>query len=178
MSVENHITRISSHLGTIDLGKPRLAQALLKARNEVNWKETDYGSWRGFCNVKVKMSYSSIYRYVRVAEMAEKLDYTLDDMRHIVIVIGWSRFYLGLMDCQKFLYVNEFIDKYKDLNLNKRVTYESKETDLVTFSFALPAEAAARLTDELIIRGMRVSKQNRTNASAAMEQLMKDVFPE
>jgi len=48
----------------------------------------------------------------------------------------------------------------------------------VPFSFNLPAETAARLTDELIVRGMRVSKKNRTNASSAMEKLMKDVFPE
>ena len=178
MSVENHITRISSYLGTIDLGKPRLAQSLLRAKTEINWKETEYGSWRGFCNVKVKMSYSSIYRYVRIAELAEKLGYTLNDMFNIVMVIGWSRFYIGLVRCQDFLYIDQFVARYKDINLNERVTYETKETDLVTFSFALPANAAARLTDELIIRGMRVSKQNRTNASAAMEQLMKDVFPE
>ncbi len=178
MSVENHFTRISSYLSTIDLGKPRLAKALLNAKIDINWKETEYGSWRGFCNVKLNLSYSSIYRYVRIAQTAEKLGYTLNDMLNIVVGIGWSRFYLGLMDCQEFLFIDEFIEKYKDLNLNKRVTYESKDSDLVPFSFNLPAETAARLTDELIVRGMRVSKKNRTNASSAMEKLMKDVFPE
>ena len=71
-----------------------------------------------------------------------------------------------------------FIKKFKHLNLNERVKYEDKESELVDFSFSLPKEAADALTAELLTHGMRITNKSRSNMSSAMVEIIKTLGQE
>ena len=178
MNVITAVENINLFLGPMDMRKPRLAMALYHAKRGINWRDTTYGSWRGFCSAEIGLSHSSIYQYIKTAEIMLKYTYTLNDSLNIVKSIGWSRFRLGLTKIDDYVDIANFIDTYKYINLNERVKFEENDTELVNFSFSIPAHDAEVLTNELIVRGMRVHKHNRMNASAAMVTLVKELFPE
>jgi hypothetical protein len=176
MKLPESINIIAHYLDRSDMIKPRLAVELWKTKNDYYWPETKYSTWRKFCSDEVALSQSSIYRYLNTVTLMNKFDYDLIQVLNIVKVIGWSRFQLGITKITAKLTVNKFISTYKDLNLNERVKFEANYSKLVHFTFAIPEQDAETLTNELIIRGMRVHKHNRINASAAMVALIKEMY--
>lgn len=162
-------------LGNVDSAKPELAKVLWNTKHNFCWKETKYGTWRKFCNLEVALSQTTIYKYLKTAELINKFNYSYLFVFHIVSSIGWARFQLGITKIESYLPVDKFIQKFKHLNLNEKVVFEESDSELIPFSFSLPAHSAELLTNELVVRGMRINKHNRTNASAAMIKLLRDI---
>ena len=101
-------------------------------------------------------------------------------MKHIVDTIGWERLRLGLAKTTPEEPVNVimFIKKFKDLNLNERITYGEDESDFVNFSFSLPPKIADEFTTALLSHGMRMTNKSRTNMSSAMTKIIKELAEE
>lgn len=175
MSTHSAACDINYQIIKIDRNKPALAAALYQVKNKFIWPETEFKSWRGFCNTKIELSYSTIYRYIKTAELFNKLNYSVIEVNYLVSSIGWSRFQLGLTYLDENITVADFIDRFRDLNLNERVVFGESESNLVQFSFALPEHTAEKLTDELLLRGMRLNNKTRCNASNAMVKLIRDI---
>lgn len=179
MTLTERLNNINKSLGTVGENKVDLSTMLLETRASECWAETSYGSWKAFCSKEVALSYSAVYVYLRTAKLARDNNFRITDMKYIVDSIGWERFRIGLskLDPSDQVNVITFIKKFKDLNLNERVTYgaDEEEKKMVTFSFHIPQSVAETLTDELVIRGMRITNKSRTNASAAMVKLVKDL---
>lgn len=178
MDVQTAKRQIDRLMERIDLTKPRLAHFLLETKNGIYWRETEYLTWSGFCEKNVALSTSSIYKYLKTAELMNHYNYSMIECLDIIEDIGWARFQLGLTKLEKRISVKKFIKRFHDANLNERIVYQEHDTELVEFSFQIPDQYAQLLTNELIVRGMRVQNHNRTNASAAMVQLIKDVLEE
>ena len=176
MNLSTRITSISNSLGTVGENKVDLALMLLETKSSEYWKETDYGSWKGFCEKEVALSHSSIYVYLKTAKLAKDTKFYVSDMKHVVAAIGWERFRVGLSKLGKGEVVNvvKFIKRFKDINLNERIIYEEHDSKLVHFSFSIPESVAEDLTNELVARGMRITNKSRTNASAALVKLVKE----
>lgn len=180
MNLTEKLDMIKEYLRTISNDKVALAITLLNTKRTTNWKETPYLSFREFADKHIALSQASIYVYLKTAQLAEQNDFTNADSVNIVNAIGWERFKVGLTkipDNEK-LTVEQFIERYKNVNLNERVTYGKDETDLVDFKFLLPKNTAEILTNALLVRGMRITNKKRDNLSAAMAKLVNDLIKE
>jgi hypothetical protein len=175
MSLLESTKKIAKFIKNSDQSKPELALELWNTRNNHKWKNSQYGSWRSYCDYNVAMSSTAIYQYLYTAKLIKKFTYSLSEVNTIVAAIGWSRFQLGISKITVYLTVEEFVLAYKNINLNQRVTFEKDKSELVSFTFSMSKNDADILTDELIVRGMRLHKQNRINASAAMIKLIKEI---
>lgn len=177
MNLKERLNSINKSLGTVGENKVDLAVMLLETKSSEYWPDTEYKNWKGFCSKEIALSHSSIYVYLNTAKLAQNNNFRITDMKYIVAAIGWERFRIGLAKLTESEPVNVvmFIKKFKNLNLNERVTYEENDSKLVNFSFSIPQEAADDLTAELLARGMRMTNKSRTNASAAMVKLIKDL---
>lgn len=177
MELKDRILLINTCLAKVDNSKVTLAMELFKARRDVYWKDTPYVYFGTFCKEEVALSSSSIFKYLSAMQLAERNKFSVEQMALIVNTIGWCRFAAGLtkIAAEEIISVAVFIDRYKAINLDKRVTYEESESKLVSFNFAIPQKAADDLTAALLTRGMRVTNKSRTNMSAAMVKLIKDL---
>jgi hypothetical protein len=177
MNVQTRIENIKSSLENISNNKVFLAFELLATKRETNWKETQYVRWSTFCDMEVALSQASVYVYLKTAQLAENNKFGRKTSSHIVNTIGWDRFRIGLtkIDQAELITAAQFIERYKNLNLNERVTYEKDEGSLVNFNFNIPADVADMLTNELVARGMRITNKSRSNSSAALVKLIKEL---
>ncbi len=177
MKLLTRISNINGHLGSIDGCKVSLANELFDAKKNVYWQETSYGSWKVFCDKNVSLSQSAIYVYLKTAELARDNKFSPAEMKILVDSIGWERLKIGLTKVAKNETISwqTFISRYFDLNLNERVTYEDTESELVTFAFHIPQDAADTLTNALLARGMRIVNKSRSNLSSAMVKLIDDL---
>ncbi len=177
MNLTEKLNLINSYLGSVDTNKVKLAIQLLDTKASEYWKETTYGSWKNFCSKEISLSLSAIYVYTKTIEIAKSIKFTADDMENIVGHIGWGKFRIGVtkVDRENPLSVKNFIEKFKNLNLNEVVKFEDNASNLVEFSFKLPVDVADILTEKLLIRGMRLYNKNRANASAALVKLIKEL---
>ena len=175
MNLLTATTNINTNLQNVDNSKAKLANALFDARKEVFWKETPYKYFKTFCEKEVALSHSAIFIYLKTAELSKKAKFSVQDMQLITVAIGWNRLRIGLTKLTTYVTPAEFIELYKNLNLNDRVVYEDKNTRLVNFNFNIPKEYADILTEELLVRGMRISNKSRTNMSAAVVSLIKEL---
>lgn len=180
MSLLKRIESIKTHLGDIDGCRAALANELLYTKTVTFWKNTMYGSWNKFCSECIGLSRSSIYVYLKTAELSETHEFSLADMQHIIKSIGWERFKIGLTKTDDSQTVSRalFIEWYHDVNLNERVVYEESESELVPFSFHIPQDAADTLNNALMVRGMRFTNKTRSNLSSAMVKLINDLVEE
>lgn len=178
MELAERLNGINESLGTVGEGKVDLAIRLLETKTAVYWKDTYYGSWKSFCSTEIALSNSAIYVYLNTAKLAQRNKFRLPDMKHIVDAIGWERFRIGLTKIVETEPVNvvTFIKKFKNLNLNERVVYEDSESKLVNFNFSIPKSAADILTNELLIRGMKITNKSRVNMSSAMVRVVRDLI--
>lgn len=178
MNIPTRIENIKTHLLHISKNKVGLAFELLKTKRSESWASTSWMSWKGFCSTNVALSMASVYVYTKTAEMVESNKFTETQANHIVQTIGWERFRLGLTKIgdDEIISGATFIGRYKNLNLNERITYDdSKDSGLVNFSFNLPADVADLLNAELVTYGMRTTNRSRSNMSAAMIKLVKEI---
>jgi len=180
MNLETKINNIKNYLLNIGKSKIKLAIGILILKRSEYWRSTRYGSWRKFCDEHIALSQSSIYRYIKTAELAEDNKFTSTNLWEVVQAIGWSKVQLGLTKIGKdeLITTEEFIKRYKDINLNERVTYSEDNHSLIGFTFNLPEATASILTKELLVRGMRITNNSRSNMSAAMVTLVKDLMEE
>ncbi len=180
MDLKARLSSINESLDTTGKSKVDLALMLLDTKAAVNWKDTKYGTWKEFCNAEIALSQASIYVYLRTAKAALDNNFYKPDMKHVVASIGWQRFRIGLTKIDKSEPVNviAFIKKFKDLNLNERVTYGDSEDDLVNFTFSLPQSVADDFTNELLAKGMRITNKSRTGMSSAMTKIINDLKDE
>ena len=178
MNLEERILLINERLSNVDNSRVTLAMELFNARRDVYWKDTKYKFFKTFCTEEVALSHSKVFVYLNVVKLSIANKFNVSDMSRIVDTIGWSRFRIGLSEigADEIITVAQFLTRYKNLNLNSRVTYESGERKLVDFQFCLPKESAEILTNELIIRGMRVTNKSRINISSAMVKLVKELL--
>jgi len=174
-NAQAYLVRIKDFLKTSEMTKPRLAVELANAKQRVDWRSTDYRFWSTFCREEVPLTLATIYNYVNTGLLIEKHGYPITQVMQIIDVIGWARFCAGIVLLESYIPVVEFIERFKDINLNQKVKMGETESDLVTFSFNIPAESAELLTNELIARGMRTTGCSRVNASAALCKLVKEV---
>lgn len=177
MNLTERTKNITTYLSSIDGCKVTLANELLATKISVTWRSTIYDTWKNYCDECVSLSQSSIYVYLKTAELAYSNAFTDVDMKIIVAAIGWERFKIGLTKIAKDETVNRnvFIERYKDINLNERVTYKGSDSELESFSFRLPQDAADTLTNALLARGMRLTNSSRSNLSSAMVKLIADL---
>jgi len=176
MNVSNAITHITKNLKAVDSKKTSLALELYEAKNSIKWKKTIYGNWVSFCNKEVNLAQSSIYSYLKTAQLIKKYSYSLEDANTVVDQIGWSRLQIGLTKLSSKMTVLRFIEKFKHINLNERITYEKDSSELIDFSFKLTEDVALLLTNDLLTRGMRITNKSRTNASSAMASLVNELL--
>lgn len=171
------IERINKSLRESSSKKVQLALDLLYAKNSTDWKLSSYGSWRAFCAREVALSQASIYVYLNTARLAEDKKLSKTVMVNIVKLIGWDRFRIGLskLDSDEKVVFSEFVERFKDLNLNQRVTYNEDQKDTVRFTFDLPKKVADSLTEELLLKGMRITNKSRSNMSSAMAKIVEDI---
>lgn len=175
MNLPESTKKIAKYLKSSDKSKPNLALELWETKNSHRWKNTRYGSWRNYCDNNVALSQASIYKYMYTGKMINRFGYELSTINKIVTAIGWARFQLGITKINVHLTAEKFIFSFKDLNLNERVEFEKDQSDLVNFTFSVPKADADILTDELVVRGMRIHKHNRINISAAMIKLIREI---
>tara|TARA_R110000744_G_scaffold170264_2_gene288403 strand:- start:8645 stop:9184 length:540 start_codon:yes stop_codon:yes gene_type:complete len=178
MNLSERLNKINNSLGTVGEGKVDLATMLLETKVSEHWPSTTYKSWKNFCSTEVALSHSAIYVYLNTAQLAKDNNFRITDMKYIVQAIGWSRLRIGLSKLVKSEPVNviTFIKMFKDLNLNQRVTYEDSDSSLVNFTFSIPQKYADTLTNELLVRGMRMTNKSRSNMSSAMVKLVKELL--
>ncbi len=174
MKLPERITLIKDYLATVSNSKASLAFQLLHTKRSEKWSSTTWLSWKNFCNMNVALSTSAVYAYVKTAELAERNKFTEVGSIYIVDTIGWERFRLGLskIDVAETITVATFIERYKNLNLNERITHEEGESELVNFSFNVPAETADILNGLLTTHGMRTTNKSRSEMSSAMIKLV------
>lgn len=180
MYLPQRIENIKSHLDGVSRSKTKLAFALLNTKRSENWGSTTYISWKGFCNMNVALSTASVYVYVKTAEMAENNKFTPTASDYIVQTIGWERFRLGLTKIgeSEVITAAKFIERYKHLNLNERITYEESESNLENFTFNVPSDTADKLNSLLTTYGMRTTNRSRTNMSSALIKLVESLKEE
>ena len=175
MNLPERITLINDHLTGVSNNKVKLAFELFYTKNSEKWSSTSWMSWKEFCNMNVALSTSAVYAYTKTAELAKRNKFSEVNSTYIVNTIGWERFRLGLskIDAAEIITAATFIERYKNLNLNERVTHEEGESDLVNFSFNVPADTADILNGILTTHGMRTTNKSRSEMSSAMIKLVK-----
>jgi len=174
MNLPERITLIKRHLELVSNSKASLAFELLYTKRSEKWSSTTWLSWKEFCNMNVALSTSAVYAYTKAAELALRNKFNEVQSVYIVNTIGWERFRLGLakIDAAEIINAATFIERYKDLNLNERVTHEEGDSELVNFSFNVPAKTAEVLEGILISHGMRITNKSRSEMSTAMIKLV------
>ena len=174
MNLPERITLIKNHLETISNSKVQLAFELLYTKRSEKWSSTTWMSWKNFCNMNVALSTASVYVYTKTAELAQRNKFSEVQSDMIVGVVGWERFRLGLskIDATEIITSAIFIERYKDLNLNERITHEEGESELVNFSFNVPVDTADILNGILTTHGMRTTNKSRSEMSSAMIKLV------
>lgn len=174
MKLSERLSKINKSLNTVGEGKVDLAIMLYEIKASEYWPETKYGSWKNFCNTEVALSQSAILVYLKTVKLAKNNNFRITDMKHITNVIGWERLRIGLSKTVQSEPVNVvmFIKKYKNLNLNERVTYAKGEGDLVNFSFNVPESTAVVFNAILTTHGMRTTNKTRSEMSTAMIKLV------
>jgi hypothetical protein len=178
MNLPTRIALLRTKLSNVDNNKVALAAELYSARRDVYWKDTSYGSFKAFCVAEVALSQASVFVYLNVFRLSEANKFTAAQMSRIVDTIGWGRFRAGLtkIDSSEIITVAEFLGRYKNVNLNERVSYEKDESDLVDFPIRIPKTAAVILTNALVARGMRITNKTRANMSSAMVKVIRDLI--
>lgn len=161
----------------VDDKRVELAEYLHTVRNSECWKNTYYGSWKNYCIHHVNMSFSSINLYVRTIKLAKEHKYNSSSVNLIVSNIGWSRLVMGLTKLgeDEFITEEEFIARYKNLNLNERVTHKGEDSEMVNFNFNISKKHAEILEVALVAKGMRISNKSRTNMSSSMEKIVDEL---
>jgi len=174
MELKQKTNKLKLLVSLADSRRTELAEYLYTVRGSESWKNTEYGSWKNYCIHNVSMSLSSIKLYVRTIKLAKEHDYGSSSVNLIVSAIGWSRLVLGLTKLgeDEFISEQEFINRYKDLNLNERVTHKGEDSELVNFNFNISKKHAEILEIALVAQGMRISDKSRTNMSSAMEKVV------
>lgn len=158
-----------------DREKLKLAAVFDTAHREIDWKSTNYKTWRKFCKECVPLPYTEVYRLMSTVQKSS-LWFTPLETAKVVSAIGWTRFETGTQLCNtKKVTVNEFIDWYEDVNVDQRTATPKPDNGLETFNFQLDKENAEALTTLLLERGMRITNASRVNASVAMARLVADV---
>jgi hypothetical protein len=174
MKLPERITLIKTHLSTISNSKVKLAFELLNTKLSERWSTTSWLSWKNFCNMNVALSTSAVYVYTKTAELAKRNKFGEVNSTYIVDIIGWERFRLGLakIDPTEIITADTFIQRYKNLNLNERITHEEGDSELVNFSFNVPKNTADKLNAMLTTHGMRTTNKSRAEMSTAMIKLV------
>ncbi|WAK44680.1 hypothetical protein vBAmePPT11V19_00054 [Alteromonas phage vB_AmeP_PT11-V19] len=158
-----------------DTEKLRLAMLLDEANQEIDWKATNYGTWRKFCKECVPLPYTEIYRLIAAVRKSSPW-FNSVELSYVVKAIGWTRFEIGTQHCSKTeVAVSDFVAWYKDVNVDERVTAAKPDDGLISFNFQLGKAEAEILTTLLLERGMRISNSSRVNASSAMAKLVDEV---
>lgn len=170
------VKAINKLVANVENNIPDLAYALYNAKNLIDWKTTNYGTWRAFCKANLPFPYTDTYRYVSAAKQAiEVCEMEVNEVNSIVQDIGWTRFSICIHFEYKPLSVVEFVRKHRYYDVDSKPKHKPADDVLEHFSFQLTQSDAEALTSLLLERGMRLSKASRVNASVAMAKLIQDV---
>lgn len=170
------IKTLNKLVDNVENNIPDLAYALYNAKNLIDWKSTNYGTWRAFCKANLPFPYTDTYRYVSAAKQAiEVCNLELSEVRHIVKAIGWTRFSICIHTEIGTVVPSLFIADHRYYDVDSKPAQKPSDDILEHFSFQLTQSDAEALTSLLLERGMRLSKSSRVNASVAMAKLIQDV---
>ena len=170
------IKSLNKLVKNVESNVPALSLALYNAKNLIDWKTTNYGTWRTFCKANLPFPYTDTYRYVSAAKQAiEVCELDVHQVVYIVDTIGWTRFSICVHFEDSPINPYEFVGKHRYYDVDAKPPQTPSDDVLEHFSFQLTQSDAEALTSLLLERGMRLSKASRVNASVAMAKLIKDV---
>lgn len=170
------IKTLNKLVKNVESNIPILAFVLYMSKKEIDWKCTNYGTWRAFCKANLPFPYTDTYRYVSAIKQAlEVLNLNLPQVKDIVDVIGWTRFSICVHFEDALIGPYAFVERYRYYDVDSKPPQKPADDVLEHFSFQLTQSDAEALTSLLLERGMRLSKASRVNASVAMAKLIQDV---
>lgn len=174
--LSNTIRTLNRLVRDVESNIPKLSLALYLAKEEIDWKTTNYGTWRAFCKAILPFPYTDTYRYVSAAKQAiEVCKLDVHQITYIVETIGWTRFSICVHFEDAPINPYEFVGRHRYYDVDSKPKQKPADDVLEHFSFQLTQSDAEALTSLLLERGMRLSKASRVNASVAMAKLIQDV---
>ena len=166
--IKQVVNKVNNSITTIDSDRLQCAKDILWAKNVINWKYSEYGSWNKFITT-LTISIVTVYRYEVVAKLIEKYRYTDSQCLTIIKAIGWHNFTRGILEINRRMAIKTFIKTYAS---QKYAAGNYNKNGDRSYMFGLPKKEANLLDLHLMNYGMRISNKRRTGVRAAMIQLI------